>query len=250
MRQQELQVQQQKQEQGLYLKVPLRQEPQVQQQETQNLNKEVPKRKHLSLKEFEQVLLQPGHRWKNREHMLSVFLLGVVFGDSFNSTRNALIYAMYMSNWLVISPNRPHKSISIEEIAQTIDKFVPEIVDNEYVYKFFGTTRNTFKSKYQKYLDLPKEPTMGDVIIAMSKWTDKKWKILHPIKKKDLARLPGMHHKKLSFQIKETPEFKEFLSVSNLSYSKIRGFPPYIVEQYFEEIGEPEQYQSLVDLLI
>lgn len=73
---------------------------------------------------------------------------------------------------------------------------------------------------------------------------------MHPIKKQDLARVPGMHHKKLNFQIAETPELKKFLSLSNLSYSKIRRFPPYIVEQYFEEIGEPEQYQSLVDLLI
>ncbi|WP_243471562.1 hypothetical protein [Winogradskyella sp. MH6] len=210
----------------------------------------MPKRKHLSLKEFEQVLLQPGHRWKNRGHMLSVFVLGAVFGDSFNSTRNALIYAMYMSNWLVISPDRPHKLITIQEIANKLDKYIPDVIDNELIYKFFGTSRNTFKCKYQKFLNLPKNPTMGDVLIAMNRWTDKKWKILHPIKKQDLARLPGMHHKKLSFQIKETPELKEFLRLSNLSYSKIRGFPPYIVEQYFEEIGEPEQYQNLVDLLI
>jgi hypothetical protein len=59
-----------------------------------------------------------------------------------------------------------------------------------------------------------------------------------------------MHHKKLSFQIKETPTLKAFLINSRLTYDEIKGFPPAIVEDYFEEIGEPERYQELVDLLI
>ncbi|WP_152611509.1 hypothetical protein [Psychroserpens damuponensis] len=209
----------------------------------------MPKRNQLTIVEFEQVLMQPGHRWKNRGQMLSVFICGGVFGDKFNSTRNALIYAMYKSNWLDISPDRPHKTITIEEISNKLDEYIPDIIDNELVYKFFGTSRNTFKNKYQKFLNLPKYPTMGDVIIAMDKWTDKKWQILHPIKQKHIAMLPGMHHKKLSYQIKHIPQLQEFLKISNLTYSEIRGFPPYLVENYFEEIGMPEKYVELVEII-
>lgn len=249
MLRQELTVQLQNQEMDLFLRVHLQLEHQALQQEIPKLNKEVPKRNQLTLVEFEQVLMQPGHRWKNRGQMLSVFICGGLFGDHFNSTRNALIYAMYKSNWLDISPDRPHKLITIQEIANKLDKYIPDVIDNELIYKFFGTSRNTFKSKYQKFLNLPKNPTIGDVLIAMDTWTDKKWQILHPIKQKDIAKLPGMHHKKLSFQIRETPQLQEFLQISNLTYAQIRGFPPYLVEQYFEEIGEPDRYQELVRLL-
>jgi hypothetical protein len=209
----------------------------------------VPKRKGTTLLELEKLLWQPGNRWENRGHMLSVFICGVFFREYFNSTRNALIYGMYMSNWIDISPERPHKTITIEEIANKIDEYIPDIVANEYIYKLFKTSRNTFKSNYARFLNLPKNPTTGNVIMAMHKWTDKKWQILHPITKKDIASLKGMHHKKVSFQINEVPQLKEFLEISNLTYKKIKGFPPYLVEQYFEEIGEPEKYQELVALL-
>lgn len=156
---------------------------------------------------------------------------------------------MYMSNWIEISPERPHKSITIEEIAETIDEYIPDVVQYEFIYKLFGTSRNTFKKKYARFLNLPKDPTTGDVIIAMGKWTDSKWQILHPITKKDIASLKGMHHKKLNDQINEIPELIEFLELSNLTYKNIKGFPPYLVEQYFEEIGEPERYEELVESL-
>lgn len=103
---------------------------------------------------------------------------------------------MYMSNWIEISPERPHKSITIEEIAKIIDTYIPDKADYNTIYKLFGTTCNTFKNKYARFLNLPKNPTIGDVIIAMDKWTDDKWQILHPIKQKDIAALKGMHHKK------------------------------------------------------
>lgn len=209
----------------------------------------MPKRQGTTLPELERLLCQPGHKWKNRGHMLSVFLCGAVFGEHFHSTRNALIYMMHMSNWIEIGPLKPHKTITIQEIAKTIDLFIPDIVDYEIVYKLFGTSRNTFKNKYDKYLNLPKNPTTGDIIIAMYKWTDKKWQIIHPIKKKDIAALKGMHHKKLSEQINEIPQLKHFLEISNLTYKQIKGFPPYLVEEYFEEIGEPEKYQELVEYL-
>lgn len=181
--------------------------------------------------------------------MLSVFLFGGLFQTNFNSTRNAVIYGMYMSNWIEISPDRPHKQITIEEIAETIDKYIPDIAYYNAIYKLFGTSGNTFKDKYARFLKLPKDPTIGDVIIAMDKWTDSKWQILSPIKQKDIAALPGMHHKKLKYQISETPKLQEFLKVSGLTYSDIRGFPPYLVQDYFEEIGEPEKYKKLVENL-
>jgi hypothetical protein len=142
----------------------------------------MPKRKGTSLLEFEQALMQPGHKWKNRLQMLSVF-----FGAGFKSTRNSIVFAMYMSNWIEISPSKPHKSITLEDIATTLDKFVTDIVDKKSIYNLFGTSPNTFKAKYKRYLNLPEDPTIGQVILAMDKWTDKKWEIMHPIKKKDIA---------------------------------------------------------------
>ena len=209
----------------------------------------MPKRQVTTLKELERLLWQPGNRWKNRGHMLSVFVCGGLFGEYFNSTRNALIYGMYMSNWIDISPERPHKTITINEIADVIDEYIPDIIANEKIYKFFNTSRNTFKSKYARFLNLPTNPTTGDLLIALDKWTDKKWQVLHPIKKKDIASLEGMHHKKLSEQIIEVPQLKKFLEASNLTYKDIKGFPPYLVKNYFEEIGEPEKFQELVTLL-
>lgn len=206
----------------------------------------MPKRHGTTLLELERLLWQPGNRWENRGHMLSVFVCGALFGEYFNSTRNALIYAMYMSNWIDISPERPHKTITIEEIADTIDKYIPDIIAYEYIYKLFKTSRNTFKNKYARFLGLPKNPTTRDLLLAMDKWTDKKWQILQPITKKNIASLDGMHHKKLSKQINEIPQLKKFLEISNLTYKDINGFPPYLVEQYFEEIGEPEKYQELI----
>ena len=45
------------------------------------------------------------------------------------------------------------------------------------------------------------------------------------------------------------PQIEDYLETIGLSIEDVREFPPRLIELFFEEIGEPERYKELVELL-
>ncbi|GAB4163646.1 MAG: hypothetical protein Tsb0033_24300 [Winogradskyella sp.] len=198
-------------------------------------------------KDLLQSLLPSGHRWRNKEHFF-LTLTSYLFSDDFKSLRRWLVYIMHHANWLDLR-ERPYTMLSDQELADITDQHIPNKYDKESMYELFGTNRNTFKKNYAKYLQI-KQPTIGQVMLALfNQWRDTNQELSEPIKKKDISRLQGFYPKKIATMLPVVPQVEDYLETIGLSYEEVREFPPRLIETFFEEIGEPERYKELVEIL-
>lgn len=198
-------------------------------------------------KDLLQSLLQSGHRWRSKEHFF-LTLTSYLLSDDFRSLRRWLVYIMHHANWLNLKET-PYKTLSDQMLADITDKHIPNTYDKESMYELFGTNRNTFKKNYAKYLQI-KQPTIGQIMLAMfNQWRDTNQELSEPIKKKDISRLQGFYPKKTAKMFVEVPQVQDYLETTGLSYEQVREFPPRLIETFFEEIGEPERYKELIEIL-
>lgn len=190
-------------------------------------------------------LVPKGHRWNDFWHLCSVFM-DYVFGDKFESPKHCLVYIMYHSNWIDTNIDE-YNNFTNEELAEITNRNLKLNINQEDVYDMLGTSRNTYKKNFAKYLDIPKQPKVGDVLlIILNKWYDSKRKIMRPISKKELASLKGMYHKKIAEMFVEVPQARAYFEHNDLTYENVKQFPPRLIEYFFEEIGEPERFDELV----
>ncbi|MFC0604956.1 hypothetical protein [Winogradskyella pulchriflava] len=198
-------------------------------------------------KDLVQSLLPTGHRWKNGTHFFLV-LSSYLLSDDFKSSRRWLVYVMHHANWLNLR-DTPYNTLSDQSLADITDRHIPNKFDKESIYKLFGTNRNTFKKNYAKYLQI-KQPTIGQIMLALfNQWRDSNQELSEPIKKKDISKLQGFYPKKTAKMLVVVPQLEDYLETIGLSYEEVREFPPRLIETFFEEIGEPERYKELVEIL-
>jgi hypothetical protein len=208
----------------------------------------MPKKKTNDWEVLHKAFFPKGHRWKSIWHLFSV-ILDYAFSDKFESPKQCLIYVMYHSNW--INTNQEvYDNFSNKQLADITDRHLKIRLDQETIYALLGTSRNTFKKNFSNYLDIPKHPRVGElVLIFLNKWQDSNNKLFKPISKQELAHLEGLYPKKIAKMFVEVPQVKHYFEVSNVSYLDVKRFPPRLIEYFFEEIGEPERFEELVKII-
>ena len=200
------------------------------------------------LKDWEvllKALCAQGHRWEDIWHLLGV-VLAYVFSDRFKSPRRWLVYIMYYANWLDLKQTS-YNNLTDKDLADITDCNLKLTVNQEAVHSLLGTSANTYKKNFANYLNIPKQPKVGTLLlIVLNKWQDSERKLAKPITQKQLASLDGMYHKKIAKMFVEVPQAQNYLKDNKLPFKKVRHFPPRLIEYFFEEIGEPERFNELV----
>lgn len=205
----------------------------------------MPKKKLKDWEVLLKALFPQGHRWVDFWHLFSV-ILDFVFGDKFESPKHCLVYIMYHANWIDTNIDE-YYNLTNKELADITDRNLKLKINQEAIYTLLGTSKNTFKKNFASYLDIPKQPRIGELfLIIFNKWQDSERKLAQPISKKDMSNLDGLYHKKIAKMFVNVPQAQDYLEQNDLSYDKVKLFPPRLVECFFEEIGEPERFEQLV----
>ncbi|MCK8482073.1 hypothetical protein [Psychroserpens algicola] len=208
----------------------------------------MPKQSNNEWAELLKAIVPKGHRWKDLWHLCGVVMAGV-FSDGFRSRRRWLVYVMYHANWLDLRET-PYTSLSNEALASIVDAHLTGRIRKADIYSLLRTSPNTFKKNYADYLKLPKQPKLGFLILTLvTKWQDSKGELWQPISKQDLANLEGLYPKKIASMFVHVPQAQDYFDSIGASYPEVKAFPPLLVEQFFEEIGEPERFDALVKQL-